>query len=174
MSGRDVKTRKSDPYSGKSSGEIARALTKVYRSNSPDAFQQASSSQNGEIADGQEHEPVILIVDDDAILRDALARALKQKGFSAIGTGDGQTAVDLCVRLKPVVVLLDLSMPNFNGPQVLKELKQRMGEQHTPVIWITGSVNPENLDHMGGALACIGKPFHVDQITEIVNRHIRR
>jgi len=65
-------------------------------------------------------------------------------------------------------------MPNFNGPQVLKELKQRMGEQHTPVIWITGSVNPENLDHMGGALACIGKPFHVDQITEIVNRHIRR
>lgn len=117
-----------------------------------------------------ERGPTILIVDDDSVLRRTLARALKQEGFSPIGTGDGQTAVEMCVRLRPAVVLLDLSMPNFNGPQVLKELKARMGNRRPPVIWITGSVSPENLVHLGGAVACIGKPLKVTEIKEIVDK----
>ena len=117
-----------------------------------------------------ERKPTILIVDDDSVLRRTLARALKQEGFSPIGTGDGQTAVEMCIRLRPAVVLLDFSMPDFNGPQVLKELKARMGNRRPPVIWITGSVSPENIVHMGGAVACIGKPLNIAEIKEIVNK----
>lgn len=114
--------------------------------------------------------PHVLVVDDDSGVRRSLARVLTREGCSPITTGDGHAVVDLCIRMRPALIFLDISMPNFNGPQVLKALKEKLGEDYPPVVWITGSVAPENLKTMGGAVACIPKPLDVSKIRDIVKR----
>ncbi len=116
--------------------------------------------------------PHVLVVDDDSGVRRSLARVLTREGCSPITTGDGHAVVDLCTRMRPALIFLDISMPNFNGPQVLKALKASMGEDYPPVVWITGSVTPENLRTMGGAVACIPKPLDVSKIRDIINRYL--
>jgi CheY-like chemotaxis protein len=113
----------------------------------------------------------VLVVDDDSGIRRSLARILVREGYSPITTGDGRAVVDLCMRMRPTLIFLDLSMPNFNGPQVLKALKSKMGEDYPPVIWITGSVTPENLKNMGGAVACLPNPLDIAKIREILGRN---
>ncbi|MBN1654225.1 MAG: response regulator [Deltaproteobacteria bacterium] len=117
-------------------------------------------------------QPHVLVVDDDSGVRRSLARILSREGYSPITTGDGQAVVDLCVRMRPALIFLDISMPNFNGPQVLKALKTKMGEDYPPVVWITGSVAPENLKTMGGAVACVPKPLELAKISEIAKRYL--
>jgi CheY-like chemotaxis protein len=174
MDGGNAKKHKNESTLDNARGELAKAIAGANRngargeSRDPSEHHPDDRDVEGKSSDRQK--PVILIVDDDLILRKTLTRALKQEGFSPISTGDGQAAVDMCIRFRPAVVLLDLSMPNFNGPQVLKELRTRMGDCHPPVILITGSVTPDNLDRMGGAVACIGKPLRVSQIRELVDK----
>jgi CheY-like chemotaxis protein len=116
--------------------------------------------------------PHVLVVDDDSGVRRSLARVLTREGCSPITTGDGHAVVDLCTRMRPALIFLDISMPNFNGPQVLKALKASMGEDYPPVVWITGSITPENLKTMGGAVACIPKPLDVSKIRHIIKRYL--
>ncbi len=116
--------------------------------------------------------PTVLVVDDDSGVRRSLARILRQAGCRPITTSDGEAAVELCVRMRPDLVLLDLSMPNYNGPQVIKALRTRMGEHLPRVIWITGTVTPDNLHHLGGAVACMAKPLGAPQIREIRDKYL--
>jgi len=116
--------------------------------------------------------PHVLVVDDDSGVRRSLARVLTREGCSPITTGDGHAVVDLCIRMRPSLIFLDISMPNFNGPQVLKALKQNMGDDYPPVVWITGSITPENLKTMGGAVACIPRPLDVSKIHNIIKKYL--
>ena len=66
----------------------------------------------------------ILIVDDHPITRDALAALLSGHDFSVVGeAADGEEAIELARRLRPQVVLLDLSMPGLSGLEALPRIR---------------------------------------------------
>jgi DNA-binding response OmpR family regulator len=81
--------------------------------------------------------PQIMVVDDDADTVSILARHLQREGFVAIEAASGAECIKL-VREHPVdVILLDLMMPEMDGFQVCRKLKENPSTAEIPVIMIT-------------------------------------
>jgi DNA-binding NarL/FixJ family response regulator len=86
----------------------------------------------------------ILLVDDHPITRAALASLLEGHGFSVAGeAADGEEAIELARRLRPDLVLLDLSMPGLDGLQALPRIREAAPEAE--VVVLTASGTEENL-----------------------------
>jgi DNA-binding NarL/FixJ family response regulator len=89
-------------------------------------------------------QPRVLIVDDHPLTRDALATLLAGNDFDVVGqASDGQEAIDVAGRLRPQLVLLDLSMPGLDGLSALPGLRAAVPDAE--VIVLTASGTEENL-----------------------------
>ena len=89
-------------------------------------------------------QPRVLIVDDHPLTRDALATLLAGNGFDVVGqASDGQEAIDVAGKLRPQLVLLDLSMPGLDGLSALPGLRAAVPDAE--VIVLTASGTEENL-----------------------------
>jgi two-component system, NtrC family, nitrogen regulation response regulator NtrX len=78
----------------------------------------------------------ILVVDDEAAIREVLIEFLSDHGYAVQGAADGREALRMAKSLRPQVVLLDIAMPGMNGIETLKRLRQEDG--HAAVIMISG------------------------------------
>ena len=88
--------------------------------------------------------PRVLIVDDHPLTRDALATLLDGNDFDVVGqASDGQEAIELADRLRPQLVLLDLSMPGLDGLSALPGLRDAVPDAE--VIVLTASGTEDNL-----------------------------
>mgnify|MGYP000203293175 CR=1 FL=1 len=86
----------------------------------------------------------VLIVDDHPLTREALASLLEQHGFEVVGqAGDGEEAIATAARLRPDLVLLDLTMPGMNGLTALPLVREAAPE--CEVVVLTASGTEENL-----------------------------
>jgi DNA-binding NarL/FixJ family response regulator len=91
-------------------------------------------------------EPIrVLIADDHAVLREGLRSFLDlQDGIEVVGeAADGQEAVDLAERLGPAVVLMDLVMPNLDGVEAMRKLRERVPDVR--VIILTSFIDDDRL-----------------------------
>ena len=89
-------------------------------------------------------QPRVLIVDDHPLTRDALATLLAGNDFDVVGqASDGQEAIDVAAKLRPQLVLLDLSMPGLDGLSALPGLRAEVPDAE--VIVLTASGTEENL-----------------------------
>lgn len=109
----------------------------------------------------------ILVVDDDADERTAVADLLAARGYAVAVACDGQEAVDLLrAGLRPSVIVLDLSMPTMDGWALLRHLR---GTVHSKVpVVVTSAVARER--PAPGADACLEKPFEPAELRAIVER----
>ncbi|MFN3370775.1 MAG: response regulator transcription factor [Sphingomonadaceae bacterium] len=116
----------------------------------------------------------LLLVEDDRLLSDALSRMLEMAGFTVYVTAYGEDALDLARAYRFDVVVLDLSLPDIPGQQVLQQLHQMRAE--TPVIILSGESGLEakiaNLRE--GADDYITKPFHRDELMMRIHAVLRR
>ncbi len=80
---------------------------------------------------------MILIVEDDALIQDMLARRLKRRGFEVITASDGQAAVSLATQEMPDLILMDLSLPMMDGLSATRALKDAPKTADIPVIAVT-------------------------------------
>jgi two-component system response regulator RegA len=106
----------------------------------------------------------ILIVDDDEVFRERLARAFATRGFSP-RTADGyEQAVTLALEDPPELAVLDLRMPGRSGLELLRELKRIDAETKVVVLTAYGSI-ATTIDAMKlGAVYYLQKPADVDDI----------
>src|SRR5512133_2514020 len=115
----------------------------------------------------------ILVVDDQASVRQLLQEYLSEQGFKVITAGDGQTALYTARHEHPGLILLDIMMPKMDGYQFLRLYRQ---EQKTPVIIITA--REEETDAVlgldMGADDYIIKPFRMRELTARVRAVLRR
>src|SRR5690606_17357095 len=122
--------------------------------------------------------PRILIVDDQAAVRDELAYALEFNGFRTVQAADGMAALAAVEEGDVDVMLLDIKLPGMDGLQVLDELRQRGEAGDVPVIVISGHGDIETavLAVRKGAYDFLPKPFDSDRVLVSVRNalHLQR
>jgi CheY-like chemotaxis protein len=111
----------------------------------------------------------ILIVDDCEIQLDLLKCFLRTpKGFfKTISASNGQEAIEMAVKHKPELILMDWDMPGINGLQAINELKTKESTKEIPIIMATGvMLSPTELQiaYKHGAVDYIRKPFEQKEL----------
>ena len=86
----------------------------------------------------------ILLVEDNELNRDMLARRLKRAGFEVLTACDGQQALDLMTSELPAVVLMDMSLPVLDGWTACRMARQDDRIKHTPIIALTAHALEED------------------------------
>ncbi len=114
----------------------------------------------------------VLQVEDDEATAQMVARALNIQGFSCDTTNLGEEAIDLATVNKYDLILLDIMLPDIDGYEVLRRLRD--GDVNTPVIIQTAldgnEGGPENL----GVMDCLVKPFNGADLHDCVSAILAR
>jgi len=116
----------------------------------------------------------VLLVEDDLDLVQALGRALAARGFALVTCRDGLEALALCQRRRFDAIVLDLSLPDLDGLEVLARLRGR--DDATPVLILTarGAVGERVMGLNAGADDYLTKPFDLDELEARLRALIRR
>ncbi len=102
-----------------------------------------------------------LIVDDSRAIRMVARKILEELDFEILEAADGQEAIDQCKSKMPDAVLLDWNMPNKNGIEFLRELREAPGGEDPAVVFCTTENDIEHIQEAiaAGANEYIMKPF---------------
>lgn len=115
----------------------------------------------------------ILVVDDDKILRESLARGLRNAQFNVITAESAEFATEVLSKISVDAIVLDRMMDGMDGLSFLRQL--RLNGNDTPVIMLTALSGPENaIDGLsGGANDYMQKPFQLQELILRLNNIIK-
>jgi|YNPMSStandDraft_2_1061718.scaffolds.fasta_scaffold00178_9 DNA-binding NtrC family response regulator len=113
-------------------------------------------------------DPVVLVIDDEKNIREALKQALKMEGYLVITAENGEEGLEKLKTFSPDAVILDLKMPKVSGMEFLKQ----MPSKETPVIILTGHGGVEEaVETMRlGAYDFMVKPPDLEKLTLVLSR----
>ncbi|MCL6472578.1 MAG: response regulator transcription factor [Firmicutes bacterium] len=115
----------------------------------------------------------ILVVDDEEQIVELLSAYLEREGYSVIAAYDGRTALDIALREKPDLILLDLMLPEINGFEICRLVRS---ESPIPIIMLTA--RDDEMDKVlcleVGADDYITKPFSPREVLARVRAVMRR
>jgi CheY-like chemotaxis protein len=107
----------------------------------------------------------ILVVDDDALLRNSVADVLEDEGYQVDHATDGVDALAKIAATPPDAILLDVLMPRMNGKQLLETLHDDPRTHHIPVLMMTAMQGFDAHRTIAlGATDLVEKPFDVDEL----------
>jgi signal transduction histidine kinase/CheY-like chemotaxis protein/putative methionine-R-sulfoxide reductase with GAF domain len=112
---------------------------------------------------------LVLAVDDDAGVISLYKRYLEGRGYQVIGVSDSNDVLDKVKELQPFAITLDVIMPNKDGWQVLRELKECPETQHIPIIFCS-IVSDEGRGFSLGAADYLVKPIMEDELLAALSR----
>lgn len=116
----------------------------------------------------------VLIVDDEPNIVMALEYALSKRGFEVYIGRDGLEAIAASEKHLPDVILLDIMMPNLDGYETIKILKENQLLEETRIILMSAKTAKEDIEKglSLGADNYITKPFTIKKILETINNQI--
>ena len=112
----------------------------------------------------------VLVADDHSLFREGIISLLEAAGLDVVGqVGDGQAAVEAALRLRPDVVLMDIDMPQMNGLEALRLIKEKRPE--TQVVMLTVSEDDANLFEAikSGAQGYLLKSLNAEEFLEMLD-----
>jgi DNA-binding response OmpR family regulator len=119
--------------------------------------------------------PVILLVEDDAAISVPLGRALESQGYVVRSAGTAALALDLSLDPPPPdLVLLDLGLPDLDGVQVARHLRERLPQAVIVMLTARGAEVDVVVGLDAGADDYVTKPFRLGELLARVRAHLRR
>ena len=112
----------------------------------------------------------VLVIDDDATVRDLMQRFLSKGGFHVAMARDGDEGLRFARELRPDAITLDVMMPHKDGWAVLSALKADPDVAHIPVIMVS-MVDNKNMGYSLGAADYLTKPIERDRLMAILNKY---
>lgn len=117
----------------------------------------------------------ILVVDDEADLREALAAALTVAGHSVLAAKDGVEGLAAALSEHPDLILLDIKMPEMNGLKMLQELRKDAWGKTVKVLLLTNMDDPTNITfgiELGSNDYVIKSQKSLSDIVTLVKQHL--
>lgn len=117
----------------------------------------------------------LLIVEDKQDLREFLKNALKDKFKKIYQAENGLVALEVIKQQQPDIIVSDVMMPQMNGYQLCKEIKENLNISHIPVILLTARADSESqmLGYKLGADAYLPKPFEMEMLLSVLQNQMR-
>ena len=117
----------------------------------------------------------LLIVEDKQDLREFLKNALKDKFKKIYQAENGLVALEVIKQQQPDIIVSDVMMPQMNGYQLCKEIKENLNISHIPVILLTARADSESqmLGYKLGADAYLPKPFEMEMLLSVIQNQMR-
>jgi CheY-like chemotaxis protein len=103
----------------------------------------------------------VMVVDDDAEMRDLVCLLLEQHGLEAQQARSGLEALELLQELSPDLFVLDIRMPGMGGIELCRQIRAQAVTRHTPIILMSAHSDPQTVEsgYLAGATDFVAKPF---------------
>lgn len=117
----------------------------------------------------------VLIVEDNNIIRDQIVAILEMSGYTAMAAANGSDGLRLACQFRPALIISDVMMPECNGLDMLRDIRQTPELDHTPVVLLSALIAKEDI-RRGlelGASDYLIKPFRITDLLQVVGRHLQ-
>jgi CheY-like chemotaxis protein len=120
--------------------------------------------------------PLILVADDSRTILSMVSSRLERSGYEILTTDNGEDALRLAAEPHPVLVILDVEMPQLDGFEVTRRLRADEATREIPIVLLTGRDEDGAVEEgrAAGATAYVTKPFSpqelVGRVEEILGR----
>src|SRR6188474_3284591 len=118
--------------------------------------------------------PRVLVIDDEAAIRDSLKMILEYEDYQFVGAASGLEALDVIRRERPDIVLLDIKMPGMDGMEVLRKI--RALDEGLPIVMISGHGNTATAVEAirSGAIDFLDKPLSSERVIVTLRNVLRQ
>ncbi|MFK0090302.1 response regulator [Pseudomonas sp. NPDC090755] len=106
----------------------------------------------------------ILVVDDEYLIADILSYALQDVGFVVETASNGQRALDFLKEKRVELVITDYMMPQLNGEELARRIREELQLQSLPLILMSGAQAHKGRDNPDLFVAVFDKPFDIEQL----------
>jgi len=114
----------------------------------------------------------ILVADDDPAILELVRINLEARGYQVLTVDNGADAIRIAMREKPDLLILDVLMPEVDGYEVMRVLKESPETAHIPIVVLTAYASDAGamVSWMQGAESYLAKPFNPEELLMVVDR----
>ena len=115
-----------------------------------------------------------LVVEDFEDSRFMMRRLLEMAGYNVLEASDGEQAVKMAVEARPVLILMDLSLPKLDGLAATRQIRQKKGLKAVPIVAVSAHDSPESRTEAlaAGCDEYVTKPIDFDHLTKVLQRFL--
>ncbi len=116
----------------------------------------------------------ILLVEDNADLRELLTVAIRHLGYEVVVATTGEEAVERASAIQPDLILMDIGLPKLNGAEAIVRIKGDPATKHIPIVILSALHMCPDIKRAleSGAAGILQKPVSVLKIQEILSKHL--
>src|SRR5215471_19326568 len=117
---------------------------------------------------------LLLVVEDFEDSRFMLRKLLEMSGYRVLEASDGEEAVELALKLRPALILMDLSLPKLDGLAATRSIRKHKGFKRVPIVAVSAHDSPESRDEAlaAGCSEYITKPIDFDHLNALLQRFV--
>jgi CheY-like chemotaxis protein len=117
---------------------------------------------------------LFLVVEDFEDSRFMMRRLLEMAGYSVLEATDGEQAVKIAVEARPVLILMDLSLPKLDGLAATRQIRQKKGLKRVPIVAVSAHDSPQSRTDAlaAGCDEYVTKPIDFDHLNALLQRFV--
>ena len=103
-----------------------------------------------------------------------MRRLLEMAGYNVLEASDGEQAVQIAVEARPVLILMDLSLPKLDGLAATRQIRQKKGLKAVPIVAVSAHDSPQSRTEAleAGCDEYVTKPIDFDHLTRLLQRFV--
>jgi CheY-like chemotaxis protein len=116
----------------------------------------------------------VLVVEDNKTNRYMIAFLLEKSGYTVIVARDGETGVDLAIKEKPDLIIMDIQLPNINGLEAIRRIRASEADGNIPIIVLTSyaMAGDKGKALEAGCTGYIEKPIKPETFMDQIERYL--